>query len=106
MPIPDYQTLMLPLLRFLKDNNEHNIKEAIDHLSAEFKLSEEEKMQILNSGQRIINNRVGWARTYMVKAGLIEPTRRGFIKITQIGIEVLTENPGKIDTKFLEGFGG
>jgi len=105
MTIPDYQTLMLPLLKFLDDNQERNVREAIDHLCSEFKLTEQEKQELLPSGQQpIIDNRIGWARTYILKAGLIESPRRGFIKITQKGKEVLSKKPAKINIKFLKQF--
>ena len=105
MAIPDYQSLMLPLLKFLNDGQERNVREAIDSLSAEFKLSEQEKQELLPSGQQpIIDNRIGWARTYILKAGLIESPRRGFIKITEKGKEVLSKKPTKINVKFLEQF--
>ncbi len=79
MAIPDYQTVMLPLLHFLKDGKEHNIGEVVEALVHEFKLSTEEREQLLGSGQQtIIRNRAGWARTYLKKAGLLESTRRGF----------------------------
>lgn len=66
--MPDYQTLMLPLLRFLSDENEHKIDEAIAALSKEFGLTPEEQQKTLSSGQqRMIRNRIGWARTYLAK---------------------------------------
>ncbi len=87
--IPDYQTLMLPLLKFAGDNKEHSIREAIDHISSDFKLTDEEKNELLPSGQQgIIDNHVGWARTYLKKAGLLESTRRSYFKITQRGYDV------------------
>jgi restriction system protein len=105
MPIPDYQTLMLPLLQFLSDKKEHNIVEAVESLSKKFQLTEEEKQQLLPSGQQtIIRNRIGWARTYMKKAGLVDTVRRGYFKITDVGVKVLSTNCAKIDVKFLEQF--
>ena len=105
MTIPNYQTLMLPLLKFLQNNKERNVREAIEHLCLEFKLTEQEKQELLPSGkQSIIENRIGWAKTYIVKAGLIEAPKRGFIKITPKGKEVLNKNPDKINIKFLEQF--
>lgn len=105
MAIPDYQSLMLPLLKFLSDGQEHKTREAVEKLSDEFGLSEEERNELLPSGQQpIIDNRVGWARTYMLKAGLIEAPKRGYIKISEKGQEVLKQNPEKIDVKFLEQF--
>ena len=72
MAIPDYQTIMLPLLRFAGDQQEHSLREAVDQLGERyFKLTEEERKELLPSGlQEVFKNRVGWARTYMKKAGL------------------------------------
>lgn len=105
MAIPDYQTIMLPLLQFLADEREHNIGEAVDMLARQFNLSVEECQQLLSSGQQtIIRNRAGWARTYLKKAGLIESTRRGFFRITERGRSVLASPPARVDVKFLEQF--
>src|SRR4030065_104114 len=98
MAIPDYQTIMLPLLKFLGDQQEHSTREAIDYLAIQFKLTPEEIRELLPSGQQaIFNNRVGWARTYIKKAMLIESTRRGFLQITSRGLEILSKKPQKID---------
>lgn len=105
MPIPDYQTLMLPLLRFAGDRAEHSLREAIESLADEFLLSDEERRALLPSGQQeVFDNRVGWARTYMKKAGLLRTTRRGFFEITDKGLGVLGQKPSNIDAKFLEQF--
>ena len=105
MAIPDYQTVMLPLLRFLTDGREHNIGEVVDSLAAEFNLSAEERGQLLGSGQQtVIRNRAGWARTYLKKAGLISSTRRGYFRITERGQSVLSSGPDRIDVKYLEQF--
>jgi len=105
MAIPDYQTVMLPLLRSIKDKSEHSLREVIDALAGDFNLTEDDRKMLLPSGQQtIFDNRVGWARTYMKKAGLIESTRRGYFKITPRGLEVLSKNPVKIDVKYLSQF--
>ena len=105
MAIPDYQTVMLPLLRSLKDEREHNIGEAVDTLTDEFGLTPEEREQLVGSGQQtVIRNRAGWARTYLKKAGLIASTRRGFFRITERGQSVLASEPPRIDIKYLEQF--
>lgn len=105
MAIPDYQTVMLPLLRFLEDEKEHNIGEVVDSLAEKFNLSPEERQQLLGSGQQtVIRNRAGWARTYLKKAGLIASTRRGFFRITESGKKVLASKPERIDVKYLERF--
>jgi len=105
MAIPDYQSIMLPLLTFAGDAKEHTLREAIDNLAAQFNLTLDERRALLPSGQQpIFDNRVGWARTYMKKAGLLEMPRRGHIMITQRGREVLATCPLKIDVAFLEQF--
>jgi len=105
MAIPDYQSCMLPLLEFLGDQHEHSLRETIDHLATHFKLTEDELKQLLPSGQQaVFDNRVAWARTYLKQAGLLEPTRRGYFRITPRRLEVLKQKPEKINVKFLEQF--
>jgi len=103
MPIPDYQTIMLPLLTFMSDENEHNVRDMIDHVAGVFQLSAEERRRLLPSGNDIaFDNKVKWSRLYLGKAGLLESTRRGHWKITESGVKVLSQNPPKIGVKFLE----
>ena len=105
MAIPDYQTVMLPLLAFSADEQEHSLRDAIDILADKFGLTEEERKELLPSGQQeVFINRVGWARTYMKKAGLLETTRRGYFRITPRGLQVLEKNPTRIDVKYLDQF--
>jgi restriction system protein len=105
MAIPDYQTEMLPLLRFLQDKHEHSLREAVDSLAEYFGLTEEDRKKLLPSGrQAVFHNRVGWARTYLGKAGLLEGTRRGYFRITERGLEALAQNPDRIDVHFLEQY--
>ncbi|MCP9465295.1 MAG: restriction endonuclease [Nitrospira sp.] len=105
MAIPDYQSIMLPLLQFAADEQEHSLREAIESLAAEFGLTEEEKKELLPSGQQpTFENRVAWARTYLVKAALLEAPRRGVFRITPRGREVLSQRPTAITVKFLEQF--
>ncbi len=105
MPIPDYQSIMLPLLRFAGDGREHSLRETIEALADEFKLTEGERSKLLPSGQQtIFDNRVGWARTYLKKAGMLETTRRGYYRITERGEQILRQNPSEINTAFLRQF--
>lgn len=105
MPIPDYQTLMLPLLRFAADGSDHTTREAVEVLAAEFQLTPAERNELLASGQQaIFNNRVGWANSYLKKAGLLESPRRGALRITTRGKQILGDNPARIDVKYLERF--
>ena len=105
MPIPDYQSIMLPLLKYASDQKQHSMKQAYDDLAKEFNLTIEEKNELLPSGtQQIYKNRIGWARTYLSKAGLLESKKRGYFNITDRGIEFLTTNPIEINNKDLEQF--
>jgi restriction system protein len=105
MPIPDFQTLMLPLLDISSDGEIHYIHDAVEELSAQFSLTEDEQSRLLPSGQQpVFYNRVGWARTYLKKAGLLEDPKRGYFQITPRGKEVLKEKPSRIDMKFLKQF--
>jgi len=96
---------MLPLLEFSRDKKEHSLREAVDYLTDKYKLSEEDRKKLLPSGQQeVFKNRVGWARTYMKKAGLLESTRRGYIRITDRGLEILAQSPDRINNKFLDRY--
>lgn len=105
MAIPSFQLIMYPLLRIAEDGLEHSLRSAIDQLAIHFKMSEDELKELLPSGrQTIFNNRVGWARTYMKKAGLIDYSRRGYFNITDTGRTVLKQQPVTINVKFLKQF--
>jgi restriction system protein len=105
MAIPDFQSIMLPLLELAGDGEVHSIHEAVEVLADHFSLSEEERTKLLPSGQQPrFYNRVGWARTYLKKAGLLEDPRRGHFRITARGKEVLDRRPSKIDRRFLRQF--
>jgi len=105
MTIPGFEDLMLPLLQIAGDGQEHETVEAVERLAEEFNLTPEDRKALLPSGtQRRFNNRVGWARTYLVKARLLESTGRGRFRITGRGIGVLKNKPSQINTAFLRQF--
>lgn len=104
MAIPDYQTIMLPLLRLVKDGKEYLLRDVFEELAKYFVLSEDERRESVPSGQPTFENRVNWARFYFKKAGLISSPKRGCIKITERGREVLQRNPQEINTQFLKQF--
>jgi restriction system protein len=104
MTIPDFQTLMLPVLRSCK-KEEVRIGDVVEKLAMEFALNDEERASLLPSGrQTTFANRTHWAKSYLGKAGLVEATGRGIFKITQLGNAVLEKNPSRIDIKYLEQF--
>lgn len=105
MAIPDYQACMLPLLRQVADGAEHRLKDVVTTLAADFNLTADEINEFLPSGQQpVFINRIGWARTYLKKAGLLVAPRRGYFAISPRGLEVLRENPPSINVKYLERF--
>ena len=107
MPIPDYQVLMLPLLEGLADGQERSIRELDELLAVRLGLTQEEQNQMLPSGQStVFRNRVGWAKTYLKNAGLIDNPTRGRVRISTAGKEVLARKPTSIDNRFLEQFDG
>jgi restriction system protein len=102
MPIPNFQSMMLPLLRIIEDKREHRVGEIKEKIAKEFKLTEEEKKMMFPSGNGpVFDNRVMWAIKYLKEAGLIESPKLGDIAITDKGVQVLKKNPEKIDKKFL-----
>ncbi len=105
MAIPDYQKIMLPFLKLTLDQKEHSKRQVFDALTEEFKLTDDERKELLPSGQQaVFDNRVGWARTHLVKAGLLDQTRRGYFRITIRGLDVLKQNPPGINLNFLNQF--
>lgn len=105
MTIPDYQSIMLPFLNLTKDEKIYEINNAIEELANHFNLSEEERKELLPSGQQTtFANRVGWARTYLKKAELIKYPSRGHFQITERGRSTLNENLIEIDNAYLSRF--
>lgn len=100
--IPKYEEIMLPFLKYLADGQEHGLSETHDALAEQFKLTDEELRELLPSGrQPVFRNRVGWARTYLKKAGLLTSPQRAHFKISDKGFALLKENPTEITSKFL-----
>lgn len=105
MSIPDFQTVMLPLLRFVSDGKEHHVRDAVEALAEEFGLSETERAELLPSGKYpTFNSRISWAGSYLKAAELIERPRRGYMRITARGRSALKEAPARIDLKYLERY--
>jgi hypothetical protein len=102
MPVPDFQSLMLPLLKLASDGQEHTAAEAVEQLAQEFQLSDDDRTHLLRSGQTRLYNRVGWAKSYLKKAGLLEIVGPGRFQLTERGREVLASKPAAINVAFLE----
>jgi len=105
MAIPDFQSIMLPFLETIKDGREYKMLEVRELLADHFNLTDEDKKELLPSGrQPTFSNRTAWAKVHLSKANLVENIRRGVFKITDQGLKVLRENPGRIDIKYLNQF--
>jgi len=105
MAVPDFQSLMMPLLRIAADGREHSLAEARDVLATEFKLSGADREELLPSGRQAkFSNRVAWAKSYLQQASLLLSPRRGHFQITDRGRDVLKAPPPRIDIKFLEQY--
>ncbi len=105
MAIPDFQSLMLPLLKCVSDDKEHNTSECIDALAAQFQLTDEERNELLPSGRQArFDNRVAWTIVHLRKAGLLQSTRRGRFCITERGRSVLQTRPDALNMKFLKQY--
>lgn len=105
MPIPDFQSFMLPVLALANDGREHSLEEAREALARQFDLTPEERNELLPSGrQRRFDNRVAWAKSFLDKARLLDTPRRAHFQITDRGKQLLAENPKRIDIPLLERF--
>lgn len=105
MAIPDYQSLMLPVLRAVSDGGEHQMKDLIASLIDNYDMTEEEKTQLLPSGTtHVFGSRVAWAKTYLKQAGLLTSPRRGIFVITDEGHKLLSRNPSRIDNNMLNEY--
>jgi restriction system protein len=105
MAVPDYQSLMLPSLQALADGSERTSAELREMVAKAVDVSSEDQELLLPSGkQTVFTNRVGWAVTYMAKAGLIARPRRGVTVITDRGRALLAEGLSRIDGSVLERF--
>lgn len=103
--IPDYQSIMLPLLKHISDGKEHKMRDVTDSLANKFGVTEEEQKELLPSGAApIFYNRTAWAKTYLKKAGLIDSPKQGIVVISKQGLDVLKKKPNSINVKFLKQF--
>lgn len=104
MTIPDYQTLMRPVLASLSDGEVRRSRDVIEAMADEFALTPEERAAKVPSGQKRIDNRVGWALSYLGQAGLIDRPGRGLVTISDAGRTALGQHPHRIDNKALEAY--
>lgn len=105
MPIPKYDEMYRAFLDCLADGQLHRSREVKDKVAWVFSVSEKERAEMLPSGkQQLFDNRIGWTRTYLKKAGLVQSPSRGIYVITPVGRQVLNENPPQIDNLYLQRF--
>jgi restriction system protein len=105
MTIPDFQTIMLPFVQALNDGQVWMMKELTERLASQFDLTDSERHELLPSGsQTVFSNRVAWAKSHLKHAGLIANPIRGKVTIAEVGRQILQQNPGTINCKFLKQF--
>lgn len=102
MAIPDFQSLFLPVLKLATDGAEHTIAGTVERLGRELQLAPEDLEAVYESGSGLIfKDRISWARSYLKMAGLLESPRRGYLRITDRGKQLLSESPASINLGFL-----
>ena len=105
MPIPDFQSLMLPIMKVAQDGAEHTARELRQRIGDDLGLTDAERKELLPSGtQPVLTNRIAWARAHLTMAGLLEKTGRGAFRITQRGKDAMASNPSTINMRFLFQF--
>ncbi|KUJ72511.1 restriction endonuclease [Thiomicrospira sp. WB1] len=105
MTIPDFQSVMLPVLKVVSSGEVMNKNDVVEQVSEAFRLSPEQRAELLPSGkQTVIKNRIGWAMTYLKKAGLVSSPKRAHIQVTDLGRQVLAQHPEKINVRFLKQY--
>mgnify|MGYP002353253746 CR=1 FL=1 len=105
MAVPDFQSFFKPLLEIASDNKEHTLREARSIISKKMNLSDEDLNELLPSGtQTKFDNRVAWAKSYFVQANVLTSPKRGYLKITERGHDLLKQNHDKINIKILNQY--
>jgi restriction system protein len=105
MAIPDFQSVMRPVLATVQNGAPLPLNEVRERVADQFQLNEDERKELLPSGnQTVINNRVGWARTYLNKAGLLCIPAKGMVQITPGGLNALADGPERITVRWLKQF--
>jgi restriction system protein len=105
MPVPGFESFMLPLLRALEDGADHPVSEVRERIAHEMALTEKDRAELLPSGkQAIFDNRLGWAKTYVEKAGLMATVKRGVYRITDDGRRLLAQKPDAVNKQVLLKF--
>lgn len=104
MPIPDFQSVMLPALEKLADGKEWTMRDLTSSLADHFNLTEVERQELMASGQTVFSNRVAWAKTHLKNAGLVDNPSRGQVSLSALGRSVLEKKPSKVNCRFLKQF--
>lgn len=105
MAIPNYQILMLPVLKSIEGNELLQYSKLVELVTNQFNFSQDEKKEMIPSGKTtVLKSRIGWAKSYLKQAGLLFYPKRGFVSLTPVGKEVLSKSPKIIDTNYLKQF--
>lgn len=105
MPVPGFQRMMRPILAYLEDGQAHSNRDIAAHVALHFQLSEADCAERLPSGQQTyLDNRVGWGRTHLKNACLIEYVSSGVSRITERGLQALRQHPDELNLNILDQF--
>lgn len=104
MAVPDFQTMMLPVLEFFSDGKNHTNQQVLDAMAKLFRLSDGDLAEEISSGPNKFYNRVAWTLTYLTNTKLLDSVARGVREITERGKNVLAEKPNRIDLQYLSRF--
>jgi restriction system protein len=102
MAVPDFQAMMLPLMKLASDGQPHSLAEAVEWMAHQFRLSGDDQAELIPSGQPRLYNRVGWTATHLRKAGLLRAVGPGRFELTERGRDVLASRPAALNAAFLE----
>ena len=105
MPVPDVQSLMLPVLGALGDGKDTSVGEVRERVAAAERLTEQDLLEMLPSGRQLVFvNRVAWVLTYLLRAALVERVRSGVYRVADEGARLLAEPPSRLDIRYLRRF--
>ena len=104
MPIPDYESIMLPLLQFISDGKTYGKQDVVAAMARHYKLTDDELSELVKSGTPLFGGRVHWAIQYMLNAKLVERPARAQVRITPRGLELVKDNPEELNTKILRKY--
>jgi restriction system protein len=103
--VPDYEAMILPLLRATEDGKPHRVRDLVNEVADRLSVSSAERMEkTRGGGQTQLDSRARWAKVYLTRAGLLESAGRGRVMLTADGRAALAEGPERINVRFLSKY--